>query len=68
MRALQIAELEGPEALSVVDLPEPGASHFLAPGAGVLIDVRAAAVSFPDVLQSRGLYQFKPDLPFVPQD
>jgi NADPH:quinone reductase len=23
-------------------------------------------VSFPDVLQSRGLYQFKPDLPFVP--
>ena len=66
MRALQIAELEGPEALSVVDLPEPGASHFLAPGEGVLIDVRAAAVSFPDVLQSRGLYQFKPELPFVP--
>jgi NADPH2:quinone reductase len=28
--------------------------------------VHAAAVSFPDVLQSRGLYQFKPDLPFVP--
>jgi NADPH2:quinone reductase len=23
-------------------------------------------VSFPDLLQSRGLYQFKPDLPFVP--
>ena len=66
MRALQIAELDGPEALSVVDLPEPGASHFLAPGEGVLIDVRAAAVSFPDVLQSRGLYQFKPELPFVP--
>jgi NADPH2:quinone reductase len=32
----------------------------------VLIDVRAAAVSFPDLLQSRGLYQFKPELPFVP--
>ena len=66
MRALQIAELVGPDALSVVDLPEPAASHFLTPDQGVLIDVRAAAVSFPDVLQSRGLYQFKPDLPFVP--
>jgi len=32
----------------------------------VLIDVRAAAVSFPDLLQTRGLYQFKPELPFVP--
>ena len=66
MRALQIAELDGPEALSVVELPEPGASHFLTPDQGVLIDVKAAAVSFPDVLQSRGLYQVKPDLPFVP--
>ncbi len=66
VRALQIAELEGPDALSVVDLPEPAASHFLTPDQGVLIDVRAAAVSFPDLLQSRGLYQFKPELPFVP--
>ena len=66
MRALEIAELNGPDALAVVDLPEPGASHFLAPDQSVLIDVRAAAVSFPDVLQSRGLYQVKPDLPFVP--
>jgi NADPH2:quinone reductase len=66
VRALQIAELDGPEALSVVELPEPGASHFLTPDQGVLIDVKAAAVSFPDLLQSRGLYQFKPDLPFVP--
>ena len=31
-----------------------------------LVDVRAAGVSFPEVLQSRGLYQLKPDLPFVP--
>jgi NADPH2:quinone reductase len=66
VRALQIAELDGPDALSVVDLPEPAANHFLTPDQGVLIDVKAAAVSFPDVLQSRGLYQFKPDLPFVP--
>jgi NADPH2:quinone reductase len=33
---------------------------------GVVIDVRAVAVSFPDLLQTRGLYQMKPELPFVP--
>src|SRR5256885_10383253 len=66
MRAMQVSELSGPEALTPVDLPDPEPTHFLTPGQGVLIDVRAAAVSFPDVLQSRGLYQFKPDLPFVP--
>ena len=68
MRALQIEELGGPDAVKVVEAPEPetGAGHFSTPGEGVVIDVKAAAVSFPDVLQSRGLYQFKPDLPFVP--
>lgn len=39
---------------------------MLTPGEGVLIDVEAAGVSFPEVLQTRGLYQFKPPLPFVP--
>ena len=39
---------------------------MFSPGAGVVVEVAAAAVSFPDVLQSRGLYQFKPDPPFVP--
>jgi NADPH2:quinone reductase len=66
MRALQIAELGGPDALRVADVPEPEATHMLTPGEGVVVDVHAAAVSFPDVLQSRGLYQFKPDMPFVP--
>src|SRR3954452_15477087 len=66
MRALQIEELDGPDAVKVVDAPEPEASHFSTPGQGVVIEVKAAAGSFPDVLQSRGLYQFKPDLPFVP--
>jgi NADPH2:quinone reductase len=32
----------------------------------VLIEVRAAGVSFPELLQTRGQYQLKPDLPFVP--
>jgi NADPH:quinone reductase len=67
MRAVQIVELSGPEsALKVVDIPEPEASHMLTPGEGVVIDVHVAGVSFPEVLQTRGEYQFKPPLPFVP--
>src|SRR5947208_2762741 len=66
MRALQIVELGGPSSLKLVDVPEPGPEHMLAPGGGVVIEVKAAGVSFPEVLQSRGEYQFKPPLPFVP--
>ena len=66
MRALQIVELGGPATLQVADLPDPEPTHMLTPDEGVVVDVRAAAVSFPDVLQTRGLYQYKPDLPFVP--
>jgi NADPH:quinone reductase len=67
MRAIQIAELSGPAgALREVDLPEPGPSHPLTPGSGVVVDVHAAGVSFPEVLQTRGEYQIKPELPFVP--
>src|SRR4051794_5145821 len=67
MRALQITELTGPDtALQMVDVAEPEASHFLTPGRGVVVDVHAAGVSFPEVLQTRGEYQLKPELPFVP--
>ena len=67
MKAVQITELTGPDsALALVDVPEPEASHPLTPGAGVIVDVKAAGVSFPELLQTRGEYQFKPDLPFVP--
>jgi NADPH:quinone reductase len=67
MRALQIAELTGPRsALRLTDLPEPEPSHLLTPGSGVVVDVHAAGVSFPEVLQTRGEYQVKPPLPFVP--
>src|SRR5947208_9875998 len=67
MRAIQITELTGPDsALQLVDIPEPEASHMLTPGRGVVVDVHAAGVSFPEVLQTRGEYQFKPPLPFVP--
>jgi NADPH:quinone reductase len=67
MRAIQIVELSGPDgALREVDLPEPEPSHTLTPGSGVVVEVHAAGVSFPEVLQTRGEYQLKPDLPFVP--
>lgn len=67
MRAVQIVELSGPQhALELAELPEPEPSHMLTPGSGVVVDVHAAGVSFPEVLQTRGEYQFKPPLPFVP--
>ncbi|WP_454198495.1 NADPH:quinone oxidoreductase family protein [Nocardia sp. Marseille-Q1738] len=60
MRAAQVSKLEGPEAVEIVNIPEPAPY----PG-GVVIDVHAAGVAFPDVLMTRGLYQMKPELPFV---
>ena len=67
MKAVQIVELSGPrDALRVVDVAEPEASHPMTPGSGVLVDVQAAGVSFPEVLQTRGRYQVKPEVPFTP--
>ncbi len=67
MRAMQITELTGPAwALKLADVPEPEASHMMTPGSGVLVDVHASGVSFPELLQTRGQYQIKPPLPFVP--
>src|SRR3954463_8938994 len=67
MRALQITDLSGPDsALELSELPDPGPEHFLTNAEGVVVDVRAAGVSFPELLQTRGEYQLKPPLPFVP--
>lgn len=67
MKALEITDTTGPEtALQLVELPEPEPSHMLTPGEGVVIDVHAAGVSYPELLQTRGEYQMKPPLPFVP--
>jgi NADPH:quinone reductase len=67
VKAVQIVELTGPEsALRVADVPEPDSAHPLTPGEGVVVEVHAAGVSFPELLQTRGLYQLKPPLPFVP--
>ena len=60
MRALQVTELTGPEAVTVTsEAPEPEV------GDGVLIEVEAGGLAFPDLLLTRGKYQVKPDLPFT---
>jgi NADPH2:quinone reductase len=59
MRALELQRLSGPEGFVLVDRPEPSGEGF------VLIDVRAAGVSFPELLMSRGTYQHRPELPAV---
>lgn len=62
MRAL-VVEALAPDygGCALRELPDP------APGPGeVRIRVRAAAVNFPDLLQTRGEYQHKPALPFIP--
>ncbi|HEX7609944.1 MAG TPA: NADPH:quinone oxidoreductase family protein [Solirubrobacteraceae bacterium] len=67
MRAIQIVEETGPDsALKIVELPEPEPSHMLTPGEGVVVEVHVAGVSFPELLQTRGQYQMKPPLPYVP--
>lgn len=60
MRAVQVVRWDGPAAVELREVPEPP-PH----GDQVLIDVRAAGVNFPDVLQTKGLYQYKPELPYT---
>ena len=61
MRAAVVTDLNGPDGVVIREvadpIPEPGQ---------VLIDVEYAGISFPDVLQTRGHYQVRPDLPFTP--
>jgi NADPH:quinone reductase len=61
MRAVRIHELVGPAGLRVDEIAEPAAV-----AGHVVVDVKAAGVNFPDVLLTRGLYQFKPPPPFSP--
>lgn len=60
MLALSAERLGEPEVLRLAELPDPEA------GDGVLIEVHAAGVSFPDLLMVRGRYQYRHEPPFVP--
>ncbi|MBN3807435.1 alcohol dehydrogenase catalytic domain-containing protein, partial [Paraburkholderia sp. Ac-20336] len=61
MRAIRCKQYGPPESLVVDNLPD-----LEAPPGHVVIDVKAAAVNFPDVLIIENKYQFKPPLPFTP--
>lgn len=62
MRALMVEALEPDYAgcfMREFETPKPRQGE-------VVIKVKAAAVNFPDLLQTRGEYQHKPPLPFIP--
>ncbi len=60
MRAMRLPALDGPAALELVEIPRPARPD------DVIVEVHAAGVAFADVLITRGQYQVKPPLPFVP--
>ncbi len=61
MKALRVEKLtEDLSGLSLADIPVPER----APGE-VLVRVHAASLNYPDLLMTRGAYQFKPELPFT---
>ena len=61
MKAALCETLDGPDAVVVRDVDDPGD-----PGNGqIRVAVGACGVSFADVLMTRGGYQVKPPLPFV---
>jgi NADPH2:quinone reductase len=61
MIAVRCTEYGRPEDLTLTELPDPE------PRAGqVLVQVRAAAVNFPDVLSIAGTYQVREPVPFTP--
>lgn len=58
MRAARVTRLDGPDAIEVAEVDEPS-------GDGVVVEVHAAGAAFPDALLTRGLYQYRPEPPFV---
>lgn len=61
MQALRVEHLSPDlSGVTLANIPPP----TRAPG-DVLVRVRAASLNFPDLLMTRGDYQFKPDTPFV---
>lgn len=61
MRAVNIREFTQPDQIAVEEIPDPS------PGRGeVLVEIRATAANFVDLLVITGKYQFLPPRPFVP--
>ncbi|TCP41617.1 NADPH2:quinone reductase [Tamaricihabitans halophyticus] len=60
MHAAMVTRTDGPASVEVQEVPDP------VPALGdVLIEVKAAGVNFPDLLLTKGMYQYKPDPPFT---
>jgi NADPH2:quinone reductase len=59
MKAVRVTSLGGPEAVEILEVDDPSADG------GIVVDVHAAGVAFPDALLTRGLYQYRPDPPFT---
>ncbi|MFT4011633.1 MAG: NADPH:quinone oxidoreductase family protein [Nocardioidaceae bacterium] len=59
MRSLQVTALEGPSSVAVQEIPDATARD-----GEVLVEVKAVGISWPDLLQTKGQYQIKPELPF----
>jgi NADPH2:quinone reductase len=60
MRAVQVVTPTGPSDIEVREVDPPVQGHD-----DVLVEVHSVGVSFPDLLLSRGEYQFKPEPPFT---
>lgn len=60
MLAQQLGDLVGPDGLRLVEIDEPAADGR------VVVDLDAAGVSYPDLLRSKGLYQARNEVPYVP--
>lgn len=61
MKAIVCNEFASVEALKYQDMPDPKAKK-----GQVVVDINAVGVNFPDGLLVQGLYQMKPDFPFIP--
>ncbi|MBC7679574.1 MAG: NADPH:quinone oxidoreductase family protein [Pseudorhodobacter sp.] len=61
MRALELVAYDGPQALRPTQAPEPQADPD-----GIVVDVRAIGINYPDLLMTQGSYQLKPAVPFIP--
>lgn len=60
MRAVTIHHAKGPEHVQLEEIPAPEQTEHM-----VIVDVRTAGVSFPDLLLTKGEYQIKPEPPFT---
>ncbi|WP_416896422.1 MAG: NADPH:quinone oxidoreductase family protein [Minwuia sp.] len=61
MKAITATEFGPPDVFSYRDAPDPAPAPD-----GIVIRVRAAGISFVDLLVAQGKYQVQPPLPYVP--